>query len=170
MPPTGKQVVFIPAARADNCPVPAIIEEHKIYFNLHIISLLFAQDPENHTTLDACQSVQPTTHDVDQDVCDAIVVPITVISNSNLNHCETIYFGQQQHCVPHETFRGLPKQGKVFKDILERIILTARFEGATQFECKVICMWYEGLSKALTYVVLDGHEHPRFKLDPSPIY
>ena len=35
------QMVFIPTARADNHPVPAIIEEHKLYFNLHIISLMF---------------------------------------------------------------------------------------------------------------------------------
>ena len=32
--PTGDQVVFIPTARAD-------IEEHKLYFNQHIISLMF---------------------------------------------------------------------------------------------------------------------------------
>ena len=39
--PEGSQAVFIPTARADNCPVPAIIEEHKLYFNPHIISLMF---------------------------------------------------------------------------------------------------------------------------------
>ena len=39
--PKGTQVVFIPAAGVDNHPVPAIIEEHKLYFNLHIISLMF---------------------------------------------------------------------------------------------------------------------------------
>ena len=55
--PTGEQVVFIPAPRTDNFPVPAIIEEHKLYFNLHIISLMIMQDPENHTTWDVCQSV-----------------------------------------------------------------------------------------------------------------
>ena len=42
----GKQVVFIPATKADDHPVPAIIEEHKLYFNLHIISLMFTWDPE----------------------------------------------------------------------------------------------------------------------------
>ena len=55
--PTGKQAVFIPTARGDNCPVPAIIEEHKLYFNPCIILLMFMQDPENHTTWDVHQSV-----------------------------------------------------------------------------------------------------------------
>ena len=31
--PTDEQVLFIPAASDDNHPVPAIIEEHKLYFN-----------------------------------------------------------------------------------------------------------------------------------------
>ena len=52
--PTSEQVVFIPAARADNCPVPTIIEEHELYFNLHIISLTFTWDPENYTTWEIC--------------------------------------------------------------------------------------------------------------------
>ena len=56
-PPKGTQAVFIPAAGADNCPVPTIIEEHKFYFNLHIISLMFTQEPQLHTTWDVCQSV-----------------------------------------------------------------------------------------------------------------
>ena len=49
-----------------------------------------------------------------------------------------------QHLVSHETFRELSKQGKVFK-------LTARFEDGTPPKCKIIYMWYEGLSKAVTY-------------------
>ena len=55
--PTGEQAVFIPTARADNCLVPTIIEEHKLYFNQCIISLMFIQDPENHTTWDVHQTV-----------------------------------------------------------------------------------------------------------------
>ena len=39
--PTGQQALFIPTASDDNFPVPAIIEEYKLYFNLHIISLMF---------------------------------------------------------------------------------------------------------------------------------
>ena len=54
--PTGEQALFIPAASDDNHPVPAIIEEHKLYFNLHIISLMFKQDPDNCTTWDICQA------------------------------------------------------------------------------------------------------------------
>ena len=58
----------------------------------------------------------------------------------------------------------------MFKDILQRIILTARFEDATPPECKIICMWIDRLNKAVTYVMFDRHEHPRFKLDCSPWY
>ena len=35
----GAQLVLIPAARADNHEVTAIIKEHKLFFNLHIIAL-----------------------------------------------------------------------------------------------------------------------------------
>ena len=45
--PTGEQALFIPTASNDNCLVPAIIEEHKLYFNLYIISLMFTWDPED---------------------------------------------------------------------------------------------------------------------------
>ena len=58
----------------------------------------------------------------------------------------------------------------MFKDILQRIILTARFEDATPPECKIICLWIDRLNKAVTYVMFDRHEHPRFKLDCSPWY
>ena len=54
--PAGKQVLFIPGAREDNHLVPAIIEEHKLYFDPCRISLVFMQDPENHTTWDVCQT------------------------------------------------------------------------------------------------------------------
>ena len=47
---------------------------------------------------------------------------------------------QPQYQVPHETFRELSKQTKVFKDILQRILLTARFEDATPPKCKIIHM------------------------------
>ena len=98
-------------------------------------------------------------------MCNTLVVPITIISDADLNHCEIIYLGQWQHQVPHETLKECYKQGKVFRDILQRIILTARFEDATSPKCKVICMWYEGLSKVVTYVTFDGNEYPRFKLE-----
>ena len=31
--------------------------------------------------------------------------------------------------------------------------------------CEVIYIWYEGLSKTATYVMFDGNEYARFKLD-----
>ena len=37
----GAQLVIIPAARADNHKVTAIIEEHKLFFNPCIIALMF---------------------------------------------------------------------------------------------------------------------------------
>ena len=50
--PTGEQALFIPTASDDNHLVPAIIEEHWLYFNLHIISPMFTWEPDNHTTWD----------------------------------------------------------------------------------------------------------------------
>ena len=52
--PAGKQALFIPAASDDSCLVPAIFEEHKLYFNLHIISLMFKWNPEDCITWDVC--------------------------------------------------------------------------------------------------------------------
>ena len=54
--PTGEQALFIPTTKDDNHLLPTIIEEHKLNSNLHIISLMFTQDPENHTTWDVCQT------------------------------------------------------------------------------------------------------------------
>ena len=34
--PAGEQALFIPATSNDNHPVLAIVEEHKLYFDLHI--------------------------------------------------------------------------------------------------------------------------------------
>ena len=58
---------------------------------------MFTWDPENHFTWDACQTAQPNTHNVDQGIHDTLVVPITIVSNANINHCEAVYLGQQQH-------------------------------------------------------------------------
>ena len=62
--PKGSQVVFIPAARADNCLVPTIIEEHNLYFNPCIISLMFTWEPQLHNTWDVHWSDQPNILDV----------------------------------------------------------------------------------------------------------
>ena len=50
--PAGKQALFSPTASDENHPLPAIIEEHKFYCNLHVISLMITWDPDNHTTWD----------------------------------------------------------------------------------------------------------------------
>ena len=42
----GAQQVLIPAARADNHEVTTIIEEHKLFFDPHIIAVMFTQEPE----------------------------------------------------------------------------------------------------------------------------
>ena len=89
-----------------------------------------------------------------------LVVPITIISDADLNHCEAIYLGQQQHQVPHGTLKELCKQGKVFRDMVQRIILTARFEDATPADSKLICLCYEGLSKQQPMSCLMGMSIP----------
>ena len=38
----GAVLVMVPAARADNQAETAIIEEHKLFFNLCVIALMFA--------------------------------------------------------------------------------------------------------------------------------
>ena len=90
-------MLFIPTVSDDNHLVPAITEEHKVYFNPHINSLMFMWDPENCTTWDVCQTDQPNTCNVKRGVHDTLMVFITVMSNSDIVHCETLYMGQQQH-------------------------------------------------------------------------
>ena len=41
----GEQALFIPTSSDNSHPVPAVIEEHKPYFNPHIISLMFYVGP-----------------------------------------------------------------------------------------------------------------------------
>ena len=123
--PKGAQLVFIPAARVDNYEVTAIIEEHKLFFNLCIIALMFMQEPQLHTTWDVCWSVQPNTHDVDQGICDALAAPTTDLNDVTLNFCTCRYIKLWWHQVPVETSTEWSKQGELFKDILQRVILTA---------------------------------------------
>ena len=88
--PTGEQALFITAASNGNCPVPPIIEEHKLNFNLLIISLMFTWDPDNHTTSDIHHADRPNMHDINQGMRGALKVPITVISNANITRCKTV--------------------------------------------------------------------------------
>ena len=113
--PTDEQVLFIPAASDNNCPVPAIFEEHKLYFNLCIISFMFSQDPDNHTTWDICQADRPNTCDIDQGMCDALQVPITILSDADITRCENHWVGQQRHQVPHATWGNLLNKGKCLR-------------------------------------------------------
>ena len=55
------QALFIPTTNNENHLVPAILEEHKLYFNLDIISFMFMQYPQIYDTQDVCQ---PDTWDV----------------------------------------------------------------------------------------------------------
>ena len=50
--PVGMHAAFAPTTSDENHPVSTIIEEHKLYFNLHIISLMFMWDPEDCITWD----------------------------------------------------------------------------------------------------------------------
>ena len=52
-------------------------------------------------------------------------------------------------------------------EILQRIILTAKFEDATPPEGDIIHMWYDGLNKVIMYVTFDRHENPRFIISLS---
>ena len=96
--------------------------------------------------------------------------PKTNLSNGDINCCICRYVKLQQHQVPLETFRELSKQGELFKDILPRVILSGQFEAATSPECKIICMWIDGLKNTVAYVMFDGHCRPRLKLEQSLVY
>ena len=154
---TGEQVLFTPVA------------EHKLYFNLCIISLMFLWDPGDCTTWDVCEADQPSICNIDQGMCDALKVPITIVSNADIAYSTTHWTGQWQYRVSYATWRELTEEGKVFKDILQRIKFPARFEEAMPPKCEIICMWYEGTKRTLTYVIFNG-EYPRAQLDHSFFY
>ena len=44
---------------------------------------------------------------------------------------------------------GLSKQGELFKDILQGVILPACFEAATPSECEIIHMWIDRLKNTV---------------------
>ena len=58
---------------------------------------MFTQDPENCTIWDVCQSVQPTTHDINQGILDTLVVPPTILSDADFNHFIAIDISLWQH-------------------------------------------------------------------------
>ena len=61
----------------------------------------------------------------------------------------------------------LNEQGEAFKDIMQRIIFSARFEDAMPSEYKFICVWYEGTTRTMTNVMFNGEEDPRVQIDSS---
>ena len=161
--PTGMQAVFIPTSNNVDHLVPAIVEEHKLFINPHVIALMFTQNPDKSTTWDIHTPLNKNTHNVNHSMCDILKVPITKIDEA------TIDFG----CIclackpPIEFFfGGLPKEVKEFKDILQQIIFTARFEDVTPAKCKIICTWYEWTMKIQSYIEFDG-QPPRVQLHRS---
>ena len=130
---------------------------------------MFTPEPQLQNTWDVCQ-VQPNTSNINQGVHDTLKVPTIDLSDANLNHGVATYIGLQQHQVPHETIRELSKQGKLFNDILERVVLPAGFKDSTPSKCEIIHMWIDGLKNAVTYVTFDECREPRLKLDCSLVY
>ena len=103
-------------------------------------------------------------------VHNALAVPTSNLTEDDINCCISKYVTTWQHQVQYRTFKELCKQGKVFKDILQRVILPAQFEAATSSECKIICMWIEGLKNAVAYITIDVQCQPRLKIECSFAY
>ena len=95
----------------------------------------------------------------------ALVAPTSNLNEDDINHCISEYITQQQYKVPYATFKELCKQGKLLKDILQRVILPAQFKGATSSKCEIVCMWIEGLKNTAAYITIDGQCQPRMKID-----
>ena len=98
------------------------------------------------------------------------MAPTTDLNDGNLNFCICRYIKLWQYQVPDETSMELSEQGELFKDILQRVILTAQLEDATPSEFKIICMWIDGLKDEVTWVMFNGCRESRLKLDCCPVY
>ena len=98
---------------------------------------------------------------VNQGMHNILKMPITIVSNADITNCKTLWMGQWRHRVPYAIWRKLTEQGHVFTEKLKRTIFPARFENAMPSECEVICMWYDRINRALTYVTFDGDKYPR---------
>ena len=53
------------------------------------------------------------------------------------------------------------EQGEAYKDIMQRIIFSARLKDAMPSECEVIHMWYEETMRTLTYDMFNGEKYPQ---------
>ena len=166
----GVQLVIVPTARVDNHAEATIIEEHKVFFNPWVIALMFVQESDLQNTWDLHSAVRVNTHNDNQGKHDALVVPTSNLNKADINHCISEYVTTGQNQVPHGTFEELCEQGKLFKDILRRVILPAQFEAATPSKCEIICMWIEGLKNATAYITINRQYQPRTKIDCSFAY
>ena len=99
-------------------------------------------------------------------MCDALVVPTSDLNKDDINHFISEYISMWQHQVPYRSFKELCEQGKVFKDILQRVILPTQFEAATSSKCEITCMWIEGLKNGVAYITLQstGNASPDSRL------
>ena len=95
--PTDVQAVFIPTPSYENHPVPAIIEEHELYFKACIIYLMFMWDPEDCITWDVCRSDGPNVHNINQAMHNTLKVPITIVSKAHINTCVTCWMAEQKY-------------------------------------------------------------------------
>ena len=84
--------MFIPTANDVNHPVPAIVKEHKHYFNPHMLALMFMWDPAKSVTWDIRRPLNTSTHSIDHSMQDMLRVPITELDE------DTIDFG----CIHRE--------------------------------------------------------------------
>ena len=92
------QAAFIPAIYEESHPVPNIVEEHKLYFNLHVICLMFTYGPPIHLTepihqpdtWDVCLAPESNMHNVNQSMHNELKVPISDIDDGRINYC-TMY-------------------------------------------------------------------------------
>ena len=100
-------------------------------------------------------------HNIDQGVHDALKVPITIISDTDIAYCTAHWMGQQKYKVPHATCRELTEEGKMFKDTLQRIIFTARFEVAMPPKCEQVLKHFHPVIVGLHYqtALLQPHYH-----------
>ena len=98
------------------------------------------------------------------------MIPTTNLNEGDINCCINRYVNMWQHHVPDGTFKELSKQGELFKDILQRVILPAQYKAATPSKCEIICMWIDRLKNAVAYVTLDGQCEPRLKIQHSLVY
>ena len=98
--PKGMQVVLIPASDNEDHLVPTIVEEYKLYFNLHLISLMFTQSIFQCDTWDVHEAHSPYMHNINQSVWKDIKVPITKLINPNMFEGSLHWTCPWWKCIP----------------------------------------------------------------------